>query len=402
MANFKYKGRTRKGKIVEGTIQAPTKIEAVRLLRKKSINARQIEEVQKGLQKEIILFQRVKPLDFVMFCRQLATLIEASVPLTESIQVMSKQTESKSLQRALIEVEADLRNGVALSEATAKRPKVFPAIFQNMLKAGEATGNIDETLNRLADDLEKQYNLKKEVQSALAYPAVMSVITMLISIFLLVTIVPRFVQLYEDIGADLPSITILTLRLSDSLTSYWYLWIFIILLLFYMFYYMYKKVDIVKYYSTYILLKMPIFGALLHKTYIARMTRTLSTLMYSAVPMIEALRITSDVMNHPHFSKILDQAKKEITTGGMIGDVLKEHWLFPPLVYSMVHIGEESGSLDYMLDKIAIFYEQEVNRTVAVLKSLLEPLMILILGAVVGVIMAAILIPMFSLYEQLS
>lgn len=402
MPVFKYEGLIASGKMKQGSIDAKDEQEAIRKLRKKGINVRTIQEGGSALNMEIELLNSVKTEHFVAYCRQFATLVRSGVTIVEATGILAEQTESKPLKKALGTVEEDIRNGVSLSQASAKHEKVFPPIYINMVRAGEATGDIDDTLERLADDVEKQYKIKKKVQSALIYPAVLFVITILVAIFMMVKIVPEFVGLYQDLGAELPAITRATLAISNSLTGYWWVWILVTLAIVIGLVVTYKKNEKFRYYVAHAILKMPVFGLILQKFHLARMLRTLSTLLASSVPILEAINITKKVVDHPIATEGLENIEKALQRGGRISDEMEKFWLFPPLVTSMTAIGENTGQLDDMLDKVAQFYEDDVDRSVEAMQSLIEPLMIVLLAVIVGLIIAAVMIPMFNLYEELS
>lgn len=402
MTVYKYIGRTKTGAPAKGTIDAANKNAAITKLREKGINPRELTESKSILHMELSLGgAKVKNEDFVIYCRQFATLIRAGVSIVEATNILARQSTSKPLKKALDQIEDDIRTGLPFSEATLKHPKVFPALFTNMMRSGEATGNIDETLERLANTFEKQYNLKKKIQSTLTYPAVLLVITIFVVFFLLIFIVPTFVSTFEEMDAELPWITVFTVALSKWLQSFWWLVIGLVLIVIVVFRFLYKSNKDFNYGVHYAVLKMPIFGQLLQKSVIARLMRTLSSLFSSAVPILQALTISHKVVGNPVVRKVVLEARASLEKGSSLTEPLEKSWLFPPLVTSMTSIGESTGSLDYMLEKIADFYEAEVDRSVDTIKSLIEPMMILFLAVIVGFIVAAIMMPMFSLYEQI-
>ncbi|MET4559029.1 type IV pilus assembly protein PilC [Lysinibacillus parviboronicapiens] len=401
MTVFRYSGRTKTGAQKKGTIDAPNKKVAIDKLRTQGINARDIQESNSILHKDIAFGTKVKHQDFVIYCRQYATLIRAGVSVVEATHILGEQTRSKPLKRALMQVEEDIRSGSSFSDASAKHPKVFPVLFINMMRAGEATGNIDDTLERLAGTLEKQYNIKKKIQSAMTYPAVLSVLTLVVGMFLMVFIVPTFMDAFKDMDLEMPLITIIVVGISDWLIEFWYIVILALLIVVVGFNFFYKNNKDFHYTVNVVLLRMPVFGQLLQKDVIARMTRTLATLFSSSVPILQALTIVEKVAGNPVIGKVVLEARDNLEKGGTLSEPLEKTWLFPPLVTQMTSIGERTGSLDYMLEKVADFYEDEVDRAVDTLKSLIEPLMIVVLALVVGVIVAAIFLPMFQLYENM-
>ncbi|MBD7943733.1 type II secretion system F family protein [Psychrobacillus sp. Sa2BUA9] len=401
MVVYKYVGRTSRGTIKKGIVDATNKQMAITRLRSQGINPREIEESKSVLHKELSFGGKVKNQDFVIYSRQFATLIRAGVSILESTKILAEQTSSKPLKKGLQAVEEDVRSGLSFSDAASKKPKVFPVLFVNMIRAGEATGNLDEALDRLAFSYEKQFNLKKKVQSTLAYPLILLFLTIVVSVFLMLTIVPQFVSMFDDLGADLPLITKVVMSLSESLQSSWYIFLLIILLFGIIVNYLYQNNEKFNYGFHLILLKLPIFGKLLQKSAIARMTRTLSSLFSSAVPILHALSIVENVIGNPVVAKVVRESRTSLEQGSTLSAPLAKSWIFPPLVTQMTSIGESTGSLDYMLEKIADFYEDDVDRTVDTLKSMIEPLMIVFLAGVVGTIVMAIMVPMFSMYEQI-
>lgn len=401
MTVYKYIGRTKTGAPTKGTIDALNKNVAIAKLRERGINPRELNESNSILHKDLNIGGKVKTEDFVIYCRQFATLIRAGISIVEATNILSRQSKSKPLKKALEQIEEDIRTGIAFSEATVKHPKIFPALFTNMMRSGEATGNIDESLERLANTFEKQYNLKKKVQSMMTYPAILFVITLMVAFFMMIFIVPSFVSSFEEMGAELPTITIITIAISNWLQQFWWLVIVIILITAITFRMLYKGNKEFNYTVNYVVLRIPIFGPLLQKSVIARMMGTLSSLFSSAVPILQALTIVEKVVGNPVVSQVVAEARSSLEKGNSLTEPLEKSWLFPPLVTSMTSIGESTGSLDYMLEKVSEFYEAEVDRAVDTLKSLIEPVMILFLAAIVGLIVAAIFLPMFSLYEQM-
>ena len=401
MTIFRYSGRTKTGALKKGIIEAKNKKVAIEKLRAKGINARELEESKSILHKELAISRKIKNVDFIIYCRQFATLVRAGVPIVEATRILGEQTKSKPLKKALGEVEEDIRGGVSFSEAAAKHPKVFPTLFVNMMRSGEATGNIDTTLERLAKTFEKSYNMKKKVQSTLTYPAFLMVLSIVVTLFLMLFIVPTFVQMFDDLGGDMPALTVFILKVSDFLIAYWWLLILVLMGTVVGFKMAYEKNKQFHYTVNLLTLRLPIFGPLLQKNVIARMMRTLSSLFSSAVPILDALTIVEKVVGNPVVGKVVHEARNSLETGSTLSAPLEKSWIFPPLVTQMTAIGEQTGSLDYMLEKIADFYEDEVDRAVDTLKSLIEPLMILFLACVVGTIVIAIMLPMFSMYENM-
>ncbi|MCU9614022.1 type II secretion system F family protein [Caldibacillus lycopersici] len=402
MAIYKYVGRSTKGQMKRGTIDALNKNQALAKLREQGISPREINEAKGLFYKEITFGNPVKQQDFVIYCRQFATLIRAGVSVVQSTNILAKQTESKALKKILLAIEDELRTGVSFSNAATKHPKVFPPIFINMVRAGEATGNLDETLDRLANYFEKQYEIKKKVQSTLAYPLVLLFITIVVVIFLMVSIVPTFSHMFADMGGELPGITKYMIGLSNAIQHGWWLLLITVLFIIGAFRYLMKTNSRFFYGFHAFILKIPVFGKLLQKTAIARMTRTLSSLFSSSVPILQSLSIVERVVGNPVIGKVVLEARDALENGNRLSEPFSKSWVIPPLVTQMISIGEETGALDYMLGKIADFYEGEVDRSVDTLKSLIEPIMIVILAVVVGTVVLAILVPMFSIFQTVQ
>ncbi|MCD7032910.1 type II secretion system F family protein [Metabacillus sp. GX 13764] len=401
MARFVYEGRDKSGK-VSGKVTAPSKREAVIKLGESGIKVIQLSEVPESLlTKDIAIGNPVKLQDFVIYLRQFSTLLKAGVSVVDSTNILAKQTSSKPLRKALEQMEEDLREGNALSSAAAKHSKIFSSMFINMIRAGEAGGNMDETLDRLAVHYEKQNKTKQKIQSALAYPITVAFVAVGVVIFLLVSVVPTFVTMFEGFGAQLPAITLFVLNSSNFMQAYWWLVIGIMVLLAVIFILL-RRNPASKYYLDLIGLKIPFFGKMIQKAVLARMTRTLSSLFSSSVPILQAMGIVEKIVENEVIAKVIGQSKVSLENGLSLTDPMKKHWAFPPLVTQMIAIGEETGSLDAMLGKVADFYEEEVENSTDQLKAIIEPIMIVVLAAIVGTIVIAIMIPMFDIFNHIK
>ncbi|MEY2192659.1 type II secretion system F family protein [Neobacillus sp. BF23-41] len=399
MARYKYAGRDRKGKR-QGTVNAGSKREAMEKLKEEGIRVIEITQVPETLMtKDITLGAPVKLQDFVIYLRQFSTLIKAGVTVVEATAILALQTESKALKKALLDVEQEMREGNPLSEAAAKHKKIFNQMFINLVKAGEISGNLDETLDRLAEHFEKQHYTRQKIVSALSYPIAVGIIAIIVVIFLLVAVVPTFVSMFDDMGGELPAITKFVLSASGFMQSFWWIVVLMIFAIVFLITYL-KKNNQTKYYFDYILLKMPIFGNLLQKAALARMMRTLSSLFSSSVPILQAMSIVEKVVENEVLAKVIRESRDSLEKGRSMTDPMQRHWAFPPLVTQMIAIGEETGALDAMLSKIAEFYEKEVENGTDRLKSLIEPIMIVFLAGLVGTIVTSIMVPMFSMFDQ--
>lgn len=404
MEMYKYVGRTESGAIKRGTIEGTSRRDVMNQLRAQGISPRELTETKPSIFNRDLNIggNRVKAEDFVIYCRQFATLIRAGVTIVDATNILADQTESKALQKTLRQVESEIRSGIAFSDAVEKHPKVFPPLFSNMVRAGEMTGNLDDTLDRMASYFEKQHTLKKNVQSTMAYPAILTVLIIGVVIFLLIYIIPQFMGIYDQFGSELPAITQFIIGVSEVVQELWWLVLIILAIVIGILIFLYRTNKPFHYWVNVMFLRMPIFGKLLQKTQIARMTRTLSSLFSSAVPILDALEIVAKVVENPVISKVVTDARTNLEEGGTLSEPLAEHWVFPPLVHQMTAIGEETGTLDYMLEKIADFYEEDVDRTVDTLKSLIEPLMIVLLAFVVGFIVLSVMVPMFQVFTEIQ
>lgn len=399
MARFKYAGRDRKGKR-QGTVNAASTREAMVKLKDEGIRVIEMKQIPETMMtKDISLGNPVKLQHFVIYLRQFSTLIQAGVTVVEATSILAFQTESKSLKKALLDVEQELREGNPLSDAVSKHKKIFNPMFINMVKAGEVSGNLDETLDRLAEHFEKQHYTRQKIVSALAYPLVIGVVAIAVVIFLLVAVVPTFVTMFADLGGQLPAITRFVLAASGFMQSFWWLVVLIIMAIVFLMMYL-KKNKKTKYYFDYVLLRMPIFGNMLQKAALARMMRTLSSLFSSSVPILQAMTIVENVVENEVIAKVIRESRDSLEKGRSMTEPMKNHWAFPPLVTQMIAIGEGTGALDAMLSKIAEFYEKEVETGTDRLKSLIEPIMILLLACLVGTIVSAIMVPMFTMFDQ--
>lgn len=401
MAKFLYKGRNVKGKKT-GHVLANSKRDAVIKLTQEGIKVQTIEEVKQSvLSKDITIGNPVKLQHFVIYLRQFSTLLKAGVSMVETTQILSQQTESKYLRRALVDVEQELKGGNPLSSASAKHKKIFSPMFINMVRAGEAGGNMDETLDRLAIHYEKQHATRQKIKSAMAYPVVVGILAVAVVIFLLVSVVPTFVDMFADFGGELPAITQFVLKASEFMQKAWYV-IILLAIAFYLAIVFIKSNKRSKYYFDYFLLRIPIFGKMMQKAVLARMTRTLSSLFSSSVPILQAMSIVEEVVENEVVGKVINQSRLSLEQGQSITVPMKKHWAFPPLITQMIQIGEQTGSLDSMLSKVAEFYEQEVENSTEQLKSLIEPLMIVVLAGLVGTIVISIMVPMFEIFNTVG
>lgn len=401
MPLFEYQVKTTAGKQIKGKLTATDKPSAMEELRKRGLTVFSlIERKTSILSMDIYIGNPVKTIHFIIYCRQFATLMRAGVSIVDATRILAEQTDSKPLRKALQDVNSSLLRGIAFSQAVQEHKKIFPPLFVSMIRAGEESGDLEGTLERLAVFFEKQHTTTEKIKSALTYPITVGVMAIGAVIYLLWAIVPQFVTMFESMNAELPAITKMVLALSKSIQGQWYIWVLGIVLII-VAYQITKRTEKGAYALDYAKLKVPVFGKLNQKGSIAQFTRTFSSLYASSVPILQSLAIVEEVAGNKVIGRYIRSAADSLRKGNPLSEPLKKAWVFPPLVTQMIAIGEETGALDQMLSKVADFYEMDVENTVDRLKSLLEPLLIAFLAGVVGVIVAAIMLPMFSLYGNM-
>ncbi|GAA5531810.1 type II secretion system F family protein [Deinococcus metallilatus] len=405
MPVYEYRVRDRSGKVLKSQMEAETAGQVRDALRAKNLLIVEIKPPKTGLNADVKipgLSDRPPGLKQVaVFSKQLATLINAGVPLVQSLAILQRQLENKTFQNIVKSIRSDVESGTPLSEALVKHPKVFNRLYINLVRAGETSGTLDSILERIAAFQEKELSLRGKIKSALTYPVVVLVFAIGITYFLLTTIVPQFAGILTQLNAPLPLITRLLMAVSDFLKhSGLLIFVFIAALVFaYRWYYKTPKgrhvIDDVK-------LRLPVFGNLLQKSAISSFARTFGLLISSGVNIIESLEITKGTAGNAIVEDTIENAKNVVMVGDPMSASLATSKVFPPMVVSMVAIGEETGSLDTMLGKVGDFYDREVDEAVASLTAAIEPLMIVFLGGIVGTIVAGMFLPMFSIIGQLS
>jgi type IV pilus assembly protein PilC len=394
---FAYKARNLSGKLLTGKIEAESRDAAIAQLRNRNYYVVQINPAMDfKLDLDKLLNLKIKVKDLAVFCRQAATMIEAGIPLLQCLNILTQQTESKKLREILKAVVMDIENGKSLSEAFRIHQWYLPGIFIDMLTAGEVSGTLDQAMDRLANQFEKDHELKEKIKSAMTYPLVIGAFAFLAMVILLVVVVPIFVEIFEQVGAELPLPTRIMLGVSKACTNFWYL-ILPAPLLLYFGLKSFAATDRGKVITDRLLLKLPVYGKLTQKTITARFARTLATLLKSGVPLMQSLETVENVVGNTQVTKIIKAARENIKEGENMSPILLNASFFPPMAVNMIAIGEESGALDALLEKVAIYYEQEVETLVAKLSSVIEPLMIAGVGIMVGFIAVSIYLPLFGL-----
>ncbi|RKZ30486.1 type II secretion system F family protein [bacterium] len=399
MPVFEYTGRTPTGQTVSGTLEAKNKQELMQLLRRQRVIVTNVKRKSKSL--NLTIGTGVKAVEISRFTRQFAVMIEAGLPLVQCLDILAAQTTNKVLAKVIANVRDTVSSGSTLADALAKEKKVFDQLYVSMIEAGEVGGALDVILKRLADYREKADAIKRKIKGALTYPAIMLVMLVLISFIMLTFIIPIFAGMFEGLGAELPKPTQIVINLSNWLKGNLHLIIGGAILIV-IIYKLMRKNSKTRYYIDYLFLKLPLFGMLIRKTAVARFSRTLGTLIQSGVNIIDALQVTAKTAGNDVIAKAIKNAIIAISQGETIAKPLEESGVFPPMVVQMINVGEKTGNLDTMLAKIADFYEEEVDSAVETLTAMIEPLMTIIMGIVVGGLLVAMYLPMFDIIGKIK
>jgi len=401
---FNYTARTKEGELQTGVIEANTRQVAIEALQTRGLVILNLESEDKVpiFARQLKLFERVKQKELVSFARQLSILFSAQVPLLESLRALAKQNENPYFQQIIFEVANDVEGGLVFSKAIAKHPKIFSVFFVNIVHSGEASGSLENSLQYLADYLEKQYYLMSRVRGAMIYPAFILSAFFGIGIVLMIVVVPQLTSFLAESGQELPFTTKILIAASDFLRSWWWLLGF---LLFggtgYLFYAV-RTSPIARQRWDAIKLKIPIFGKkVLQKLYVTRFAENLSTLIQGGLTILQALQVSAKVVGNSVFERIILEAKEDVRIGNALSASLARHEEIPMLVSQMIATGEKTGSIDSVLKKMAQFYSKEIDSTVDNLSQMIEPILILFIGGAVGILVASILMPIYNVANSL-
>lgn len=402
MASYGYEAIDKTGKEVKGSIEAETMEKARTDLKGQGMTVLNLTE-QNALTKDINIDFGGKPTarDLGVFCRQFVSMVRAGVTILDALKMLADATENKKLKKAIQEVRISTEKGESLANSLAEHPKIFPSMMINMVAAGEASGSLDKSMERMATQFERSNKTKALVKKAMTYPVVLCIVAIIVVIIMLLVVIPNYAEMFADLGSDLPGITKAVMAASDFIAAKWILLI-IIVVAFAFVLIQFKASDTGKHVFGKLALKIPAIANLVTKSASAQMARTLSTLMGAGVPLVEAVEIVAKTMENVWFKEALLNAKDEITIGRPLSEPLQSCGLFPPMVYHMVRIGEETGNTEEMLDKLADYYEEEVEMAVQTVMAAMEPMIILVMAAIVGVLIAACMAPMLKLYQDLG
>ncbi|MBP8639461.1 MAG: type II secretion system F family protein [Oscillospiraceae bacterium] len=403
MAVFSYLVIDKRGKEIKGNLDAETQEAALAELRQRGDMVISVEQVG-VLNRDInitIFSEKPKPRDLSVFCRQFVSIVDAGVPLVTAFEMLGEQTENKMLAKAIIECKKTVEQGETLSHAMSMWPKVFPPMFVTMVEAGEASGTLDVSFTRMAMQFEKETKLKASVQKATIYPTVISIVALIAVSVLLTFVVPTFEDVLNQMGVKIPTITAVVLAISRFMQKFWYILLALIIALVFALH-AYKRTDSGLYFFGKLELRLPLFGDLAKKTASATMARTLENLLVAGLPLADALSIVSNTMKNVYYKGSLLAAREAVLLGSPLAAQFARDNLFPPLVRHMIGIGEETGSIETMLTKLADYFEEEVESATDRLMAALEPAIIVVLAVVIGTIIISIILPMASMYNGLS
>lgn len=402
MPQFKWKGVDNTGAQHSGVMEAPN-ADAVRdALRKQNIEPTKITKKMKELHIVIPgITDRVSEKDVVVFTRMFATMIDAGLPLVQCLEILSQQTENPNLAKAIVDIRKNVEAGATYADSLRKHPRIFDELYCNMVEAGETGGILDTILNRLAAYMEKSIGLKRQVKSAMIYPGVIISVAVCVTFFLMIYVMPTFAEIFTQLGSTLPLPTQITMGISRFL-QHNILLIIIIAIGLVAVYKAINKTEKGRLTIDRIKLALPVFGLLLRKVAVAKFTRTLSTLLGSGVPILDGLEITAKTAGNKVIEQAVMKTRVSIAEGKTINEPLAETEVFPPMVVQMIAVGESTGALDTMLEKIADFYDEEVDITVSNLTTMLEPLMMVVLGVMIGGVVISMYMPLFKLIGELA
>lgn len=402
MALYNYRAMTREGRNIEGAYEGKDKEEVIAKIRSANQIPIEVKEASQSKDiKDLKIVGKVKTKDIAIFCRQFYTMLNSGVTIVNCLDILRKQTENKKLTQTIDHIYEDVLTGSSFADSVKRHQNVFPPLLINMIDAGEVSGNLDNIMDRMSTHYEKEYKINNKVKGAMVYPMVLGGLSIVVVIFLLTFIMPTFTGMFLESGVALPLPTQMLLSLSDALKAYWYIFAALLILLVY---------GVVKYTSTTsgkmmidsTKLKIPVVKGVTVKIITSRLSRTLSTLMVSGVPLIQALDIVSRVVGNSVVEKGLLDAKEDVRKGASLSSPLGKINALPPMLIQMIEIGEESGSLDDILEKTANFYDEEVEVAIQKMTTMLEPLMIVVMALVIGFIVIAMVLPMFDMMNTIQ
>ncbi len=399
MPTYVWKGKNRYGDTVGGERVAGSKEELARLLQKDQIQVLSVASAKGGFKIPFLKREKVRLKDLAVYSRQLSVLIDAELPLIQSLGILEEQQKNQYFKNVIKTVKDDVEAGSTLNQAKRKHPKAFDDLYCNLIASGEQSGSLDIMLRRLAEFIEKNVRLRAKVKQAMIYPVAIVIFAFLVAIFMLWKVIPVFATIFRDLGAELPALTAFVVQLSDFVEKN-IIFVFIGLVAAALAFRYYRSTTPGRWTTDRLVLKAPLVGGLLYKVSMARVTRTLATLISGGVPMLEALKITSTTAGNVVIEKEIVDARKLVSEGKTMSESFKQSGRFPTMMLQMINVGEATGTLDEMLSKLANFYDEEVDTTVSALLSVLEPILLIFVGGIVGGLVISMYLPIFSLMQQ--
>lgn len=402
MPGFSYVAVDKRGKEKRGSLEAETRERALEQLKAEGLIPVSVRE-QGALNKEIdfSIGKKVKPRDLSVFCRQFVSITQAGVPMKEALQMLSEQTENKWLKRAISEVLLNVEKGNTLADSMRSQPDIFPPMLVNMVEAGEQSGSLEMAFSRMAVHFEKEAKLKATIKKATIYPIILVIAAIGVIAVMLLFVIPIFIDMFADLDIEMPALTMFVMNSSKWMTSHWYVVLAIIVGVVVAYKLIYKTtqgrltIDRIK-------MKMPLFGKLTVKTACSQFARTMSTLLMSGISTIDALETTSKIVNNIHYTNAMLKAREEVMKGVPLSEPLEASGIFPPMVYHMTGIGEETGNVEEMLEKMADYYDEEVEMTTQSVLAAMEPIIILFMALIIGTLVIAVISPIASMYNGLD
>lgn len=402
MTNYSYLVINKNGKEIKGSIEAANEEKARTTLKAEGYLLVSLEEASiLSRDINISIGSPVKPRDLSVFCRQFVSILSAGVSIVNALDMLHQQTDNKPLSKAIKEVQTSVEKGENLADAMRTQHKIFPSMLTNMVQAGEVSGDLETVFERMAIQFEKDTKLKTQIKKAMMYPMIVGIVAVAVVVLMMVVVIPNFMSMFDDMNIEMPYMTRLVIGMSDFLRTQWYI-VVIVIGVIVAGYKMYKKTPAGEKALGLLVYKLPFFGKFIEKSNSARFARTMSTLLAAGISMIEALDITARTMDNVIAKEALMDAKEDVAKGMPLSVPMKNSGIFPPMVYQMTKIGEESGNIESMLSKVADYYDEEVEAAAETVTAIMDPMIIVVLALVVGVIIMAILQPMMAMYDGLD
>lgn len=392
---YTYNSKTYEGRTITGEVEASSATEAIKLLRDKKMIVLNLKETKSNPFKEVTLFG-ISSKDRLIFFEQLSVVLESGMPLIEALETLKEQTSNRELKKTLEEISIEVRGGKSFSESLSKYPRIFPEIFVSMVKSGEKSGKLDETLKRLTLQSEKDYELQAKIKNALMYPIVIFAALVGVLILSLVYVMPQIKKIFDEMNVQLPLLTRIVLGTSSFLAKWWWMFIVIIIALYFLAKALLKS-DTWRRRMDALLLKIPIYGPFIQKMYMERFARNLETMVAAGIPITESLRITKDVLTNLIYKDAMERIIHDVENGLPLAKTIKKERSFPPMTSQLIAVGEKSGRIDFVLETLSNFYSREVENTTRNLTTILEPVLTIIMGIAIALFVASVIMPIYGL-----